>query len=101
MERAPARFGPSVSALLRGFSRDPVTVAFSSPGYWGTSLALEFQKIGAIILVLMMAPKLSGDAVLGDHHLYGTPRTMTGVIRTTRISVPRRNSRETGRSFEI
>ena len=31
----------------------------------------------------MMAPKLSGDAVLGGHHLYVIPRTMTGVIRTT------------------
>ena len=50
----------------------------------------------------MMAPKLSGDAVLGDHHLYDTPRTMTGVIRmTTLVPVPRRNSGETGGSFEM
>jgi hypothetical protein len=27
------------------------------------------KKLEAIILVLMMAPKLSGDAVLGGHHL--------------------------------
>jgi hypothetical protein len=50
----------------------------------------------------MMAPKLSGDAVLGDHHLYVTPRTMTGVIRTTTlVPVPLRNSRGTGRAFEM
>jgi hypothetical protein len=50
----------------------------------------------------MMAPKLAGDAVLGGHHLYGTPRTMTGVIRmTTLLAVPRRNSAETGRAFEM
>jgi hypothetical protein len=29
----------------------------------------EPKKLEAIILVLMMAPKLSGDAVLGGHHL--------------------------------
>jgi hypothetical protein len=30
MERAPARWGPSVIALLRDFNKDAVTVAFSS-----------------------------------------------------------------------
>src|ERR1700676_2230035 len=39
MERAPARCGPSIKALLRVFSRDPVTVAFSSAGFLCRSLA--------------------------------------------------------------
>ena len=63
-------------------------------------LCFRFQKIGAIILVLMMAPKLSGDAVLGGHHLYVTPRTMTGIIRTTaRKTIPRADDVEAGPSF--
>ena len=50
----------------------------------------------------MMAPKLSGDAVLGGHHLYVTPRTMTGVIRTaTRNTKLPRNAEEASRSFAM
>src|SRR5580692_3198612 len=44
IERAPARCGPSVSALLRGFSKDTVTVAFSSAGFLGPSPALFIPK---------------------------------------------------------
>jgi hypothetical protein len=48
----------------------------------------------------MMAPKLSGGARLGGHHLYVTPRTMTGVIRTTarNIKLPE-NAEKASRSF--
>jgi hypothetical protein len=55
------------------FSKDFVTLSFATAS----------KKLEAIILVLMMAPKLCGDAVLGGHHLYVVPRTMTGLIRTT------------------
>ena len=49
-----------------------------------------------------MAPKLSGGAVLGGHHLYVTPRTMTGVIRTaTRNTKLPRNAEEASRSFAM
>lgn len=40
-------------------------------------------KLGAIIPVWMMAPKASGDTVLGRHHPPVIPRTRTGLIRTT------------------
>jgi hypothetical protein len=70
MERAPARWGPSINTLLRDFNEDPVTVAFSYAGFLKQLVAIMRPKIlEAIILVLMMAPKLSGDAVLGGHHL--------------------------------
>jgi hypothetical protein len=50
----------------------------------------------------MTAPKLFGDAVLGGHHLYVTPRTMTGIIRTTaRKTMLRKDNAEKGRSFEM
>jgi hypothetical protein len=50
----------------------------------------------------MMAPKLSGDAVLGGHHLYVTPRTMTGKIRTTAgITMPRIEDAEAGPAYEM
>jgi hypothetical protein len=58
--------------------------------------------LGAIILALMMAPNLFGDAVLGRHHLYVSPRAMTGKIRTTgRNSTPRDNARVAGRSLRV
>jgi hypothetical protein len=43
---------------------------------------LRPKKLGAIILALMMAPKLSGAARLRRHHLYASPPTATGVTRT-------------------
>lgn len=50
----------------------------------------------------MMAPKLSSGAVLGGHHLYVTPRTMTGVIRTTtRNAKLPPNAEEASRSFAM
>jgi hypothetical protein len=65
-------------------------------------LRFPSQKIGAIILVLMMAPKLSGGALLGGHHLYVTPRTRTGVIRTTaRDTILREEDGESDRTFEM
>src|SRR3984957_9076446 len=51
---------------------------------------------------LMMAPKLSCAAVLGGHHLYVTPRTMTGIIRTTaRDTMLRKDDAEADRTFEM
>ena len=47
----------------------------------------ENSKLGknkAIIQVWMMAPKASGDTVLGRHHPPVAPRTRAGLIRTTR-----------------
>jgi hypothetical protein len=41
------------------------------------------RKVEAIILSQMMAPKPSGDAVLGRHHPPIVPRTGTGIISTT------------------
>src|SRR5260370_39826102 len=41
------------------------------------------RKYKAIILVLMMAPKTSGNAVLGRHHPPVVPHTGTGIIRST------------------
>jgi hypothetical protein len=41
------------------------------------------QKSKAIIEVSMMAPKPSGDAVLGRHHPPVVPLTGTGIFRTT------------------
>jgi|SRR5271169_6294765 len=103
MDRAPARWGPSISALLRDFNKDPVTVAFSSMGLLKRSLAIPLpKKLEAIILVLMMAPKLSYASVLGGHHLYVAPRTMTGIICTTPlITIPSKNDAEAGRFFEM
>jgi hypothetical protein len=41
------------------------------------------QKLEAITLVWMMAPKLSLGAWLGRHHPYVFPPTIPGLIRTT------------------
>jgi len=103
MERAPARWGPSINALLRDFNEDPVTVAFSSAGFLKRSFAIPSpKKLEAIILVLMMASKPLSGAVLGGHHRCVAPRTMTGIIRTTTlINMPCKNDAEPGRSFEM
>jgi hypothetical protein len=47
---------------------------------------LSAKKLEAITLVWMMAPKLTGVAVLGCHHLPGVSRTRTVWIRTTTLS---------------
>ena len=41
------------------------------------------RKTEATIQSQMMAPKASGDAVLGRHHPPVVPLTGTGIIRTT------------------
>jgi hypothetical protein len=102
MERAPARFGPSVSALLRGLSNDAVTIAFSWRAFESLACDDQPKKLGAIILALMMARKISGGALLGRHHLYVSPRSKTGKIRTTaRNTTPRENAAVTGRSLRV
>jgi hypothetical protein len=102
MERAPARFGPSVSALLRGLSKDAVTIAFSSRAFESLACDDQPKKLGAIILALMMARKISGGAFLGRHHLYVFPRSKTGKILTTaRNTTPRENAAVTGRSLRV
>ncbi len=43
----------------------------------------DLERMRAIILVRMMAPKASGNAVLGRHHPPVVPLTGTGIIRST------------------
>jgi hypothetical protein len=102
MERAPARFGPSVSALLRGLSNDAVTIAFSSRAFESLACDDQPKKLGAIILALMMARKISGGALLGRHQLYVSPCPKAGKIRTTaRNTTPREDAAAAGRSLRV
>jgi hypothetical protein len=45
------------------------------------------RKTEATIQSQMMAPKASGDTVLGRHHPPVAPRTRAGLIRTTRRKI--------------
>jgi hypothetical protein len=49
-----------------------------------------------------MASKLSFAAELGGHHLFFSPRTMTGIIRTTPLTtILCEDDAEAGRFFEM
>src|SRR5579859_354860 len=63
---------------------------------------LRPKKLGAIILALMMAPKLAGAVRIRRHHLYAAPPTATGVTRTaTPNTVLRKLEPEAGRAIGI
>jgi hypothetical protein len=62
----------------------------------------RLKKLEAIILALMMAPKLSGAVRLRRHHLYAARPSATGIGRTgTPNTVLRKLEAEAGRTIGI
>jgi hypothetical protein len=89
MARAGARRAPLVSAWLRGFGKELFT-AETLDDTRCHHLKNSGPKIpGAIILIWMMAPEASTNAVLACHHPLVVPRTITGIIRTNTRYLPR------------